>query len=342
MRAARIHDHGGPEVLRVEDVPEPEVGPHDVLVRQFATSVNHRDIWIRQGLADATFQVELPKILGIDVAGEVVATGDEVAGVEAGMHVTINPFIACGNCWACSRGEPARCPGFDIFNGAYAELVAVPDRIVIPVSKDVPPEHLACFPNSTITAWEMLVGKARVTPGQTVFVWAGTGGLGSAGVRIAKLAGATVIASAGSENKLEILRGLGPDLVLNHHTDDVVARVMEFTDGRGVDLVFEHVGGATWERSMQMTSPWGSIATAGLTGGATLSVNVVDVIVKQLRIQGSCVGTDASARDAARELEKGNLTPLIGAVYPLEEVAEAHHALEDGAIAGKVLISFDR
>lgn len=342
MRAARIHGHGGPEVLVVEEVAEPVVGPHDVLVRQFATSVNHRDIWIRQGLSDATFQVELPKILGIDVAGEVVGVGSEVDGIETGMHVTINPFIPCGNCWACNRGEPARCPTFDIFNGAYAELVAVPDRIVIPVSKDIPHEHLACFPNSTITAWEMLIGKARVTPGQTVFVWAGTGGLGSAGVRVAKLAGATVIASAGSERKLDVLRDLGPDLVVNHHEDDVVARVMEFTDGRGVDLVFEHVGGATWERSLQMTSPWGCIATAGLTGGATLSMNVVDVIVKQLRIQGSCVGTDASAHDAARELGRGNLTPLIGAIYPLEEIAEAHHALEEGAVTGKVLISFER
>jgi NADPH:quinone reductase-like Zn-dependent oxidoreductase len=217
VRAVRIHAHGGPEVLRVEEVPEPEPGPRDLLVRLRATSVNHRDIWIRKGHPHPAYHVDLPAVLGIDVCGDVVTVGPEVDAFGAGDRVTANPYMHCGRCPWCVRGQFQYCPHFSVYNGTYAELFLVPADFAVRVDPSVPDEHVAAFPNTYITAWQMLVGKAAVSAADTVFVWAGTSGLGSAAIEIAKLAGATVITSAGSEEKRARLRELPADAILDHH-----------------------------------------------------------------------------------------------------------------------------
>lgn len=340
MRAVRIHAHGGPETLRVDEIPEPEPGPQDLLVRLRATSVNHRDVWIRRGHPHPAYHVDLPAILGIDVCGDVVAVGEAVTAFRAGDRVTANPYMHCGACRRCARGDFQHCTGFSVYNGTYAELFLVPAAFAVVVDPAVPDEHVAAFPNTYITAWQMLVGKAEVSPADTVFVWAGTSGLGGAAIDIARVAGATVITSAGTEDKRAVLRERrGADLVLDHHSPDLVQRVLDATDGEGARIVFEHVGQATWERSLELCAPGGTIVSAGATSGDDARMNVTYMFVKQARILGSRLGTMADAIAAARHLSAGRFRPLVGAVLPLEEVAEAHRLMEEGSTIGKVIVT---
>jgi len=338
MRAVRIHAHGGPEVLQLDEIPEPAPGPGDLLVRLRATSVNHRDVWIRRGHPHPAYHVDLPAVLGIDVCGDVVEVGSGVEGFRPGDRVTANPYMQCGVCRYCVRGEFQLCPDFNVYHGTYAELFLVPAQFAVRVDPSVPDEHVAAFPNAYITAWQMLVGKAGVGAADTVFVWAGTSGLGRAGIEIAKLHGARVLTSAGTGEKREVLRDGVADEVLDHHSPDLVDRVLELTDGVGPTIVFEHVGQATWERSIGMAAHGGTIVFAGATSGDDARVNVTYMFVKQLRILGSRLGTMADTIDAARHLSAGRFSPLIGAVLPLEQLGEAHVLLDEGRVTGKVIV----
>lgn len=339
MRAVRMHQHGGPEVLRVEEVAEPTPGPGDILVRMRATTVNHRDVWIRKGHPHPAYRVELPAILGIDISGEIVGMGGAVEGFAIGERVTANPYIPCGRCRYCVRGRPQYCPHFTVFNGAYAELVAIPAVQAVKLSPQVSDVDAACFPNTYITAWQMLMGKARLTADDVVFVWAGTSGLGSAAIEIAHLAGATVIASAGSARKLDVLRRLGPDLMLDHSSPDLVERVLEFTGGEGATVVFEHIGQATWERSLALAASGARIVSAGATSGDDARMNITQMFVKQVQILGSRLGTMEDAFAAGKQLNAGRFKPLVGATIPFEELAEAHRLMEAGEVIGKVVVT---
>jgi len=325
-------------VLQIDDVPEPVPGPDDLLVRLRATSVNHRDVWIRRGHPHPAYRVDLPAVLGIDVCGDVVGLGTEVIGFRPGDRVTANPYMPCGRCRYCLAGRFQLCPRFSVYTGTYAELFLVPARFAVRVDPSVPDEHVAAFPNTYITAWQMLVGKAGLSPEDTVFVWAGTSGLGSAAIEIAKLAGATVIASAGSQEKRDVLRRGRADHALDHSADDLVERVLELTDGEGATIVFEHVGQATWQRSLELAAPGGAIVTAGATSGDDVAMNVTYVFVKQLRILGSRLGTMHDAVAAAAHLSAGHFSPLVGAVLALEQVGEAHALMDAGRVIGKVIV----
>ena len=342
MRAARIYKHGGPDVFRVEeDVPEPDFGPSDLLIRQTHTSANHRDVWIRKGLSDDTFQIALPAILGVDFSGEVVAVGKNVTQFVVGDRVIANPQHPCGRCQACRGQRPQFCMNVDISNGSYAQYAKVAESQAMLIDKSVSPESAACFANTYVTAWEMLINRARLTPEDTVFIWAGTSGVGSAAVDIAKLVNAKIITTAGSAHKLEILRSRTAGRVLDHHNDDVVAEVMEATKGVGASVVIEHTGAATWERSMALASAGGRIVNAGLTTGQTLKTDAVVMIIKQLSIMGYSLGTMAGAQAAVSFLNNGSLSPLIGETVPLSRIGEAHEMLESGGVAGKILINLD-
>ncbi len=325
-------------MLQVDEIREPTPGPGDLLVRLRATSVNHRDVWIRRGHPHPAYHVDLPAVLGIDVCGDVVEVGSEVESFRPGDRVTANPYMECGVCRYCLRGAFQLCPRFDVYHGTYAELFLVPARYAVAVDPSVPDEHVAAFPNAYITAWQMLVGKAGVDPADTVFVWAGTSGLGGAAIEIAKLSGARVITSAGTEEKREVLRDRGADAVLDHHSADLVDLVLELTDGEGPTIVFEHVGQATWERSVAMAAHGGTIVSAGATSGDDARMNVTYMFVKQLRILGSRLGTMTDTLAAARHLSAGRFSPLIGAVLPLEQLGEAHTLLDEGRVTGKVIV----
>ena len=213
-------------------------------------------------------------MLGIDVCGDVVEVGAEVEGFRPGDRVTASPYMQCGRCSWCLRGRFQLCPDFDVYNGTYAELFLVPAAFAVRVDPSVPDEHVAAFPNTYITAWQMLVGKAEVDAADTVFVWAGTSGLGSAAIEIAKLSGAT---RARERRHRGEARGTatGPaDEVLDHHAPDLVRRVLELTEGEGASIVFEHVGQATWERSIELAAHGGTIVSAGATSGDDARMNI--------------------------------------------------------------------
>jgi len=341
MRAVRIHRHGGPETLQVDEIPRPDPGPHDLLVRLTATSINHRDIWIRKGHPHPAYHVDLPAVLGIDVCGGVVDAGDRVEGFRPGDRVTANPYMHCGVCSQCARGRFEYCSNFKVYNGAYAEYVLVPASIAIRVRPEVPDEHVASFPNAYITAWRMLVGKGAVSPADLVFVWAGTSGLGNAAIQIAKLAGATVIATAGTPEKREVLQRSRADHVLDHHSPELVERVLELTGGEGASIVFEHIGQATWERSLELCALGGTIVSAGATSGDDARMNVTFMFVKQVRILGSRLGTMDDALAAAVHLNAGHFEPLVGVVLPFERVGEGHRMLEEGSVIGKAIVKPD-
>jgi NADPH:quinone reductase-like Zn-dependent oxidoreductase len=338
MRAARIHRTGGPEVLELDEVDEPEPRPGELLVRVRATSVNHRDIWIRRGHPHPKYRVPMPAVLGIDLSGDVVAVGTGVEGFTEGDRVTVSPYLPCGRCEYCRRARPQYCPDFDVYHGTYAELAIVPSAAAIKVGRHVPDEALASFSNSYITAWQMLVTKADVGPDDTVFVWAGTSGLGFAAIEIARLSGARVIASAGSEEKISMLQDRGVELVVHHHEPGLVETVLEATGGLGATIVFEHVGRATWDRSLAITASGGAVVTAGATSGDDVSMDVTALFVKQLRILGSRLGTMDDAMAAVRQLEGGRFEPIVGAVVPLSEIERAHRMLEAGSVVGKIVV----
>jgi NADPH:quinone reductase-like Zn-dependent oxidoreductase len=338
VRAVRIHRTGGPEVLELEDIEEPTPGPEELLVAVRATSVNHRDIWIRRGHPHPAYRVTMPAILGIDLSGDVVALGATVEGFAEGDRVTVSPYLPCGRCSFCRRARPQYCPNFDVYHGTYADLALVPARAALKVAPHVSDDALASFSNSYITAWQMLVGKARVGPSDTVFVWAGTSGLGYAAVEIARAAGARVFASAGTQEKMAVLDARGVELVVNHYEPGHVDAVVEATGGLGATIVFEHVGRATWERSLAIAAPGGTVVTAGATSGDEVSMDVTALFVKQLRILGSRLGTMDDALDALRHLESGHFTPIVGAVIGLRDVRRAHRMLEEGSVVGKIVV----
>ncbi len=333
-----MHRLGGPEVLEVEEIADPTPGPRDLLVRVQATTVNRRDLWMRLGHPHPAYRVALPAILGIDLCAVVVQAGAEVERFAAGDRITLNPYITCGRCAYCLRERSQYCIAFDVYHGAYAELALVPETLAVPVAESVPAEHVACFANAYITAWEMLVTKAGVGPDDVVFVWAGTSGLGSAAIEIAQLVGARVIASAGAPHKLEALSGRHPDLIVDHHRDDVVGRVLDYTDGLGASIVFEHVGAATWQRSLDMCASGGTIVSAGATSGDDATMDVTAMFVKQVRILGSRLGTMEDALAAIRHFDEGRFQPMVGEVLELDQLAEGHRMLERGDVAGKIVV----
>ena len=244
----------------------------------------------------------------------------------------------CGRCPWCVRGRFQYCPRFSVYNGTYAELFLVPAAFAVRVEPSVPDEYVAAFPNTYITAWQMLVGKAQVSAADTVFVWAGTSGLGSAAIEIAKLAGATVIASAGSEEKRQRLQGLPADAILDHNAAELVEQVLGLTDGQGATVVFEHVGQATWERSLELCAPGGTIVSAGATSGDDARMNITYMFAKQIRILGSRLGTMTDTIDAAKHLSAGRFRPLVDRELPLEELGEAHRLMDEGQLIGKAII----
>lgn len=340
MKAVRIHAHGGPEVLRWETVPDPVPQAHEVLVRVRACALNHLDLWNRKGLPRP--MVQLPRILGSDIAGEVVDAGTLVDDVQPGDAVMVNPGVSCGHCRHCLGGRDNQCPRYHLFgagrDGGYAQLVAVPRANIVPK-----PEHLsfaeaAAVPLVFLTAWHMLVTRAQVRPGEDVFVWGASSGVGSAAIQIAKLLGARVIAATRGVKKAAKARELGADAVVDYTAEDVLQAVRAFTDGRGVDVVFEHVGQATWAASIKMLARAGRLVTCGNTSGWEAQTDIRYVFAKQLSILGSYMGSKGELLELLPWVAAGRLRPVVHGVFPLAEAAEAHRVLEAQAQFGKIVL----
>ena len=318
MYAVRIHEDGGPEVLLYEEAPDPVPGKGEVLVELRAASLNHLDLWIRKGLPS----VPKPRILGADGAGIRVDTGE---------RVVINPGIDHGDGRIAVVGEHS--------DGTHAEFVAVPEENVYPLPDDISFEDAAAFPLVFETAYRMLVTRARLQAGETVFVWGIGGGVATAALAIAKALGARVIVTSSSGAKLVRARELGADETIDHANEDVKARVKEFTAGRGADVVIEHVGEATWRTSLDVAAQNGRIAICGATSGPNPPAALHRIWWKQLSILGSTMGTKEDFEGAYELVKSGRAKPVVDAVFPLAEARTAHERLEAGAQFGKVLLS---
>jgi NADPH:quinone reductase-like Zn-dependent oxidoreductase len=316
MKAVRIHEDGGPEVLRYEDAPDPEPGPGEVLVELRASALNHLDVWVRQGLPS----VPKPRILGADGAGIRVDTGE---------RVVLNPGI--------EHGDVIHVIG-EHGDGTNAELIAVPESQVYPIPDGLSFEQAAAFPLVFETAYRMLVTRAALVEGEWVFLWGIGSGVSTAGLAIAKALGARAIVTSSSDEKLARARQLGADVTINHASEDVKAAVREATEGKGADIVVEHVGEATWKTSLDVVRPRGRVTVCGATTGPNPPAALHRIWWKQLDVLGSTMGTKADFEGAYELVASGRASPLVDEVFPLSEAAAAHERLEAGEQMGKIVL----
>src|SRR3954471_7198593 len=284
MKAVRIHQFGGPEVLIYEDIPDPQLRKDQVLVRVKACSLNHLDLWVRQGLPG----VKLPHILGSDIAGEVVEAGEYVTGIQPGQRVLVAPMHFCGHCVKCLAGIQNQCREFTVIgnavDGGNCELFPPPAANIIAIPDSLDFNQAASVPLVFVTAWHMLVGLAGVRPGQTVLVLGGSSGVGIAAIQIAKLFHCRVITTAGDEKKLEKAHALGADHGINHYQQKISEEVRKITNKEGVDIVIEHVGVATWGESVKSLKPGGTLVTCGATTGFEANIDLRFLFSRQLSL----------------------------------------------------------
>ncbi len=341
MKAARIHLHGGPEVLVYEEAPEPAPGPADVLLRVRACALNHLDLFVRAGIPGMTFP--LPRILGSDIAGEVVSTGALCERVKPGWRALLAPGLSCRQCARCLEGNDNMCRRYAVFgygrDGGNAELVAAPEYSVIPIPDAMGFEEAAAAPLVTLTAWHMLMGRAKLRPGEDVLVLAASSGVGACAIQIAKLFQCRVIATAGGEEKMAKARALGADHAIDHYAQDISAEVKRITARRGVDIVVEHVGAATWRKSVESLAPGGRLVTCGATTGYEAALDLRYLFSKQYEILGSFMGTLGELHSALGLVFRGAIRPVIDRVYPLREIRAAHQRLEDREQFGKIVLA---
>jgi zinc-binding alcohol dehydrogenase/oxidoreductase len=317
MKAIRIHEDGGPEVLRYEDAPDPVPGPGEVLVRLRAASLNHLDLWIRKGLPS----MPKPRILGADGAGIREDTGE---------RVVINPGI--------EHGEKITVVG-EHMDGTHAELVAVPETNVYPLPDELSFEEAAAFPLVFETAYRLLVTKAQLREGEWVLLWGIGSGVATAGLGIAKALGARALVTSSSDEKLQRASELGADATVNHTSGDVGAAVKEATGGKGVEVVLEHVGEATWQTSLQSARANGRIAVCGATTGPNPPAALHRIWWKQLTIYGSTMGTREDFEAAYELVKSGRAKPVVDSIRPLAEARAAHERMEAGEQFGKLVLT---
>lgn len=338
MKAVRFHAHGGPDVLRLEEVPEPVAGPGEALVRVRACALNHLDLWQRRGIE--RMKIPFPHISGADVAGEVESSPD--GEFAPGRRVMVQPGLSCGRCEPCLDGRDNECAGYDVLgyrsDGGYAEYVKVPVRNLVAIPDAIGFVEAAAFPLAFLTAWHMLIARARLRAGEDVLVIGAGSGVGQAAIQVAWRHGARVFVTAGSDEKLARARQLGAYEGVNHATEDVPARVRELTNGRGVDVVVEHVGAATWDRSLKCLVRSGRLVTCGATTGHDAHIDLRFLFGRQLSLLGSYMGRKAELLRAAQFFFAGELRPVVDRTFPLAEAAEAHRRLESREGFGKVVL----
>ena len=340
MKAVIFRQHGGPEVLQYTDVPEPKIKANEVLVEVRACALNHLDVWVRGGLPG--IEIPLPHILGDDIAGVVREVGGLVSWIKPGDEVMLQPGVSCGHCAECLRGQDNLCRDYDIIgyrrDGGYAELVAVPGVNVIPKPKNLSWEEAAALPLVTLTAWHMLVTRARLQPGEDVLVHAAGSGVGSLGIQIAKLRGARVIATAGSDEKLAKAKELGADEVINYTRTDWPKEVKRLTERKGVDVVFEHTGAETWPGSIASLKTGGRLVTCGATSGFDARTDIRQIFYRHLTILGSFMGAKGELLEAMKFIECGKIRAVVDQSMPLSEARRAHELMEDRAQFGKLVL----
>jgi NADPH:quinone reductase-like Zn-dependent oxidoreductase len=339
MKAVRIHEFGGPEVLKYEEVPDPQLRRDHVLIRVRACALNHLDLFVRQGLPG----VRLPHILGSDIAGEVAEVGEYISDLKTGMRVLLSPMLFCNHCELCAKGQQNFCKDFAVLGnnaeGGDCELIAVPRVNVIPIPEAMSFVDAASVPLVFLTAWHMLVGKARLRAGDIVLILGAGSGVGSAAIQICKMLGATVITTAGDERKLEKARELGADYTIDHYKQKISDEVKKMTSRRGVDIVFEHVGVATWPESIKSLKYGGTLVTCGATTGYEAQLDLRVLFARQLSLFGTYMGGQGELLEVLKHVFAGKLKPVVDRTFPLAEARAAHEYLAVSEQFGKVVLT---
>ncbi len=341
MKAVVIYEHGGVDKLSYDEVPDPTLTPSGVLVEVKACALNHLDVWVRRGLPH--LKLSYPHVLGSDVAGVVREVGAEVDGIEPGTKVIVSPGITCGVCRWCLGGMDNLCRDYKILGentpGGCAELVCVPKENIIPMPEGLAFEEAAALPLVFLTAWHMLVVRAGLRLGETVLVHAAGSGVGSAAVQIAKLHEATVIVTAGSEEKLQKARDvLGADHCINYRRQDFEREVKRITEGRGVDVIVDHVGDVNWDKNIRALTMGGRLVICGATAGWEGRTDLRHVFFRRLTLLGSTMGTKGDLWEVIRHVEAGRLKPVVHEVLPMSRARDGHLLLESRKVFGKVVL----
>jgi NADPH:quinone reductase-like Zn-dependent oxidoreductase len=341
MHLARIHQHGGPEALIYEEAPEPAIQANEILLRVRACALNHLDLFVRAGIPGMKFA--MPHVLGSDIAGEVVQVGSLCERVQPGWRVLLSPGLSCRQCEACFSGNDNLCRRYTLFgyarDGGNTEVLAAPEYSAIRIPDDLTFEEAAAVPLVFLTAWHMLMARARLQPGEDVLVLAASSGVGSAAIQIAKLLQCRVIATAGGDAKMAKAVELGADFVIDHYRENISAVVRKITVKRGVDVVIEHVGVATWPKSLESLAAGGRVVTCGATTGYDTQLDLRYLFSKQWSLLGSFMGSMGELHQVLKFVFRKQLKPVIDRVYPLAEIGEAHRRLESKEQFGKILVT---
>lgn len=341
MKTVIIEEYGGLDQLKFEEIPAPKPTEEEVVLRVHSASLNHLDIWVRKGRGG--LKVTMPHILGSDAAGVVIAVGSNVKNVNVGDEVILNPGLSCDSCEFCSRGEQSQCLSFGIVGmtrqGTFAEQVAVPAQKVHPQPDHMNFDEAGAFVLSYLTAWRMLMTRAQLKPGQTVLIHGIGGGVALSALQLAKLAGAEVVVTSSSDEKLIRARKIGADYTINYSkADDVAQCVRDVTSGRGVDIIIDTVGAATWHIDFSAVRRGGKIVLCGVTSGPQAPTNLQMLYWNQLTILGSTMGSDEDFRQMLKAVTTAKLKPIIDSVISLENARDAMDKMEAGEQFGKIVL----
>lgn len=340
MKAIYFEKHGDPEVLTLGERPAPALGPGQVRIDVRASSLNHIDCFLRRGLPG--IKLELPHIPGCDASGVVSELGAGVTTHAVGDRVLMNPSLTCGKCEFCQRGDVSMCIQFKLVgehtSGTTCEQIVLPAENAIPFPDSMTFEDAASVPLVFVTAWRMLITRGRLRPGEDVLIHGASAGVGIACIQIAKAAGARVFAAASTEEKLELCRSLGADVLINGEKEDVARRVRELTGRRGMDVVVDYVGKATWAKSLQCLMRGGRLVTCGATTGYNPEEDLRHIFYRQLEVIGSTMGSKNELMAPLKLIFEGKMRPVVSAVYDMKDTAEAHRAMEARRTLGKIVI----
>ncbi|MBM4055734.1 MAG: zinc-binding dehydrogenase [Planctomycetes bacterium] len=340
MKAVVFHEHGDVDKLVYGEANDPKISPYEVLVKVKACALNHLDIWVRQGLRG--IEIPMPHILGSDIAGEIAEVGTEVKKFRAGDRVVIAPGVRCRKCVYCNTNRDSMCEKFKIMGfqvqGGYAELAKAHVDNIIPVSEKLSFEEWAAVPLVFLTAWHMIISKAKIKPGECVLIHAAGSGIGSAAIQIARLAGASVIATARGAEKREKAKQLGADEIIDYSKEDYAEKAKSLTHNKGVDVIFEHIGTDTWEKNLQCLAKGGRMSVCGITSGPTATIDIRSLFMRQHVIYGCYMGSKKELLDVLNLVESGRLKPVIDSVFPLQKAKEAHQRMLNRDNFGKIIL----
>ena len=340
MRAVVLRDYGGFDRLRLEETETPAVGAGEILIRNHAVGVNHCDTDVRRGAFGVA--QKFPHVMGVDSAGEVAAVGSGVRGFAVGDRVSPPFLLSCGGCRNCAAGKENICLNAGVLGvttwGTYAQFVKAPAHNVVRLPDNISFDDAVAAQIPFATAWEALIEVGRLVAGETVLVNAAGSGVGSAGIQIARLAGARVIATTGSDDKFAAAKGLGADAVLNYSKTNVGEAVAALTGGVGVDIAFDMVGGERLQDSITALAQGGRVVSVGAHGGEHVDIDMIELFRKHVSIHGCGRSTKAIAAKVLDLVAAGRLKPVISRAFELGQAGEAHRLMESRNFFGRMIM----